>query len=144
MSKANDVSAAVKTAIDALALSGVTCTRRKIPVLPYGKDPPEAVVSIGEEGDTTYLDFEGNVIVRYPCAVTLVTGGGSATADDTTLRDWRESIRKEIDDPVTYSGVSGFHRVSSTGRAPFDTAALSKDFNFSVHVFTVEVLETRT
>ena len=144
MSKANDVADAIKTGVTALALTGVTVSRSKLPELPPGVSPPEAVVTVGEEGDTIYLDFEGNVIVRYPCAVTLITAGGQVAQDDATFRDWRESIRKKVDDSTIYSTVTGFHRVLSSGRAPFDRSALSKDFNFGIQVFTVEVLETRT
>lgn len=144
MSVAANIGTAVKAGIDALSLSGVTCVVRKIPALAPGQDPPQVSVSVSEEGETTYLDFEGYVIVRYPAAVTVITAGGSTLAEDTTLRTWRESIRKKIDDPATYSGVSGFHRVSSAGREPFDRQGLAADLNYSVQVFTVEVLETRT
>ena len=144
MSRAGAIADAVKAGITALAFPGVTGERRKIPALPAGKDPPQIVVSVGEEGDTIYLDFEYHVLVRYPVAVTIVTAGGSLMEDDNTLRDWRESIRKKIDDPATYSAVTGFMRTLSAGRVPFDVSALSKDLNFAVQVFTAEVLEDRT
>ena len=114
-----------------------------MPALPAGKDPIEIVVSIGEEGDTQYLDFEGNVIVRYPLAITIVTGGGLNLADDATIHTWRESIRKKLDDSATFSAVTAFHRVTSSQRSPFDISALPKDLNFSIQLFTIEALETR-
>jgi hypothetical protein len=144
---ASDVANAVETAVEALALTGVAAgqvVRRKIPAVPEDATLPQVVVSVGEEGDIEFADFEGSVFVGYPVAVTIVTAGGAKLADDDTIRTWRESIRRKCHDRAAYAGVTGFLEVKAQGRVPFDEGALSKDFNFSiVAVFTVTCLESR-
>lgn len=146
MSKAADVATAVETAvtaISALTLAGFAVKRRKLPMLPDGENPPQVVVSVAEEGDAVPFEFENRVFVSYPVAVTLVTVGGKAMADDDTMRGYRESIRLAIDKPSIFAAVTGFHSVRSSGLVPFDAAALKQDYNFSVQVFTVGCIESR-
>lgn len=148
MPVSTDIGNALESGIEALALTGVAAdqvVRRKIPAVPEGATLPQVVISVGEEGEIRFADFEGSVFVDYPAAVTIVTAGGAKLADDDTLRDWRERVRKKGHDRATYSGVSKFHEVTASGKVPFDVGALSKDFNFSVvAVFTVTCLESRT
>lgn len=146
MAIATDVATAVETAVQALALAGVgndQVVRRKVPDVPEGAELPQVVISVGEEGDVRFVDFEGTVVVRYPVAVTIVTDGGAKLADDATVRTWRESIRKKCGDRATYAGVTGFLEVTASGGPPFDRRALSLDFNYSVYSFDVTVLENR-
>lgn len=147
MSVAGDIADAVVTGVRALSLSGVPSSavvRRKVPTLPHGASPPQVVVSVGAEPETEYLTAAAN-LNRYPVAVTIVTAGGKLLADDETVRAWRQSIRRRIDDleRTTFAAVTGFNRVTTGGRSPFDPAALSKDLNYSVQLFTVEVIEQR-
>jgi hypothetical protein len=144
VSVAGDIADAIVTAVEALALTGVTVKRRKLPSLPQGEDPPQVVVSIGDEPDTEYLTAVEN-LNRYPVAVTIVTAGGKKLADDETLRTWRQSVRRTLDDleRTTFAAVTGFNRVTTGGKSPFNPQALAKDLNYSVQVFTVEVLEQR-
>ena len=144
MSVAGDIADLTKAAIEALALTGVTVQRRKTPSLPAGENPPQVVISVGEEPETEYLTAAHN-LNRYAMAVTIVTAGGKKLADDETLRSWRQSIRRKLDDleRTTFAALTGFNRVTTGGRSPFNPAALGKDLNYSVQVFTVEVKETR-
>lgn len=142
MSVAGDIADAIVTAVEGLALTGVTVVRRKTPSLPAGVDPPQVVVSVAEEGDIRPHTATKD-LVRYPVAVTIVTGGGKKLADDDTVRDWRESIRVAVNTRATFSGVGEFNQVDPGGRAPFTAAALAKDLNHSVLVFTVTTREAR-
>lgn len=144
MSVAADIADAVVTAVEALALTGVTVVRRKTPSLPPGVSPPQVVVSVGEEGDTDYLTAT-LCLVTYPVSVTVVTAaGGKKLVDDDTLRGWREQIRGAVDAKTAFAAVSEFNAVHSGGRAPFDPAALAKDLNYSTQTFTVEAIEARS
>jgi hypothetical protein len=144
VSVAEQVSDAVRAAVDGLSLSGFPdSVALKAPILPPGLEPPQAVVTVGPEGDAEYL-WAGVVLMRYPVAVTLVTAGGYTLADDMTLRGYRERVRKVLDTEATYSGVTGFNTITVGGRAPFDMAALDKTLNYSTVVVTVEVIESRT
>jgi len=139
----------VKTAIDAIGItsgaSAVPSVKRKLPNLPEG-DPlgvPQFVVSVEGEGPTIYLDVEKK-IRAYPVAVTIVTATGAKAADDATVRQWRDQIDAALDTRAAFTTLPGFNDVSAAGRAPFDVSALPKDWNYSVQVFTVEVIEART
>jgi hypothetical protein len=144
VSVAGDIADLVKTGITALALSSVTVKRRKTLSLPQGEDPPQVVVAVGDEPDTEYLTADEN-LNRYAVGVAILTAGGKKTGDDDTIRDWRQSIRRKIDDleRTTFATLTGFNRVTTGGRNPFNTAGLPKDLNVSIQVFTVEVLEAR-
>lgn len=146
MSKAADVAEAIETAVIAipsLITAGFVVKRRKLPTLPDGQDPPQAVVSVAEEGDTEYLAFGGKVLIHYPAVVLLVTAGGKKLGDDDTLRGYRESVRKKVDDPTVFASVSQFHKVRSGGSSPFSPPALKQDYNYSLQTFTVTVVESR-
>lgn len=143
MSVAGNLADAIVTKVRTLSLvASASVVRRKTPSLPAGTDPPQIVVSIGEEGDvkpmTSAKDF-----VNYPVAVTIVTGAGKQLLDDETIRTWRASIRLAINTRSTFSGVTQFNKVSPTGKAPFNPAALAKDLNYSMLVFTVQTIEAR-
>ena len=142
MSKAAEIESAVAAAVTALAFSGVTVARRKTPSAPEGKALPLIAVSVGEEGDVEYLTAR-KVMVTYPVSVTIVTKGGTALAEDDTIRTWRESIRKKMEANATFAGVSGFNAVNAGGREPFDRAALAKDLNYSSLLYRCEVIEDR-
>jgi len=143
VSKAADVSAAVAAAVAALNLSGVTVERRKVPAVPEGATLPQAVVSVGEEGDSERLTHN-KVMVTYPVVVLLAGAGGRKLDDDATLRDWREQVRKALEATATWSGVAGFNEIHAGGREPFDRPALAKDINASYLQYRVEVIEDRT
>lgn len=142
MSVAGSIADAIVTKVTALAL-GPTVVRRKNPSLPQGADPPQIVVSVGEEGPyrpmTATKDFG-----TYPVAVTIVTGGGKKLLDDETLRGWRDQIRVAVNQRATFTSVSQFNQIDPTGKAPFNPAALAKDLNYSTLVFTVTTIETRS
>jgi len=104
---------------------------------------PQFVISVGGEGPTIYLDVEKK-IRAYPVAVTIVTATGAKAADDATVRKWRDQIDAALDTRAAFTTLPGFNDVSAVGRAPFDVSALPKDWNYSVQVFTVEVIEPRT
>lgn len=142
MSTAADVSAAVAAAVTAMALPGVTVEQLKIPAVPGAAPLPQAVVSVGDEGEFEYLTATTK-LVTYPCAVALVTKGGRKLEDDETLRGWREQVWAAVEAWATWAGVSGFNEVRAGGREPFDRAALAKDLNWSVLTFAVEVIEAR-
>jgi hypothetical protein len=143
VSKAADVSSAIAAALEAMNLTGVTVARRKTPAVPEGATLPQAVVSVGEEGDVERLTAT-EVMLTYPVSVTFVTKAGRKLDDDDTLRDWREETRKAVEAAATWAGVAGFNVVRAGGREPFDRAALAKDLNFSSLVYRVEVIEDRT
>lgn len=140
-----DVAEFVKAAVESLGItsggSPVGVVRRKTPSLPEGKAPPQIVISVGAEGDTEYLDFEGSEKLSYPVAVTIVSGGGTREADDDTVRGWVQQIRELVGDADTWAGFFGFLDVTRDGKLPFDRAALSKDFNYYTQVFTLRVQE---
>jgi hypothetical protein len=143
LSVSEAVGDAIGAAVAALALPGVTVARRKLPALPEGAVTPQVVVSIGAEGPVEPIDATRD-LVSYPVAVTIVTATGAQAADDATVRDWRQRIRRKVQDVATWAAVSGWNAVRTEGKEPFDPQALPKDFNFSTQVFTVEVLESRT
>ncbi len=143
MSVAGDIADAVVDAIDGLSLAGVTVARRKTPSAPEGKSLPLVAVSIGEAGDSEYV-WAGKVMVTYPVAVTIVTANASPLQDDGTVREWREAIRKKLEDRTSWAAVAEFNEVSSGGREPYDRAALAKDLNYSSLTYRVEALEDRT
>lgn len=147
LSKSEAVGDAIEAGLAELGLAVgvvlVTISRRKTPSLPGGKEPPEIVISIGEEGQIEPMDCTRD-FVRYPVAVTIVTGGGAKLGDDATVRAWREQIRKKLQSRSVYAGLAGWNGVSTVGKAPFEPSALPKDYNFSMQVFTVEILESRT
>lgn len=142
MSTAADVSAAVAAAVTALNLTGVTVEQLKIPAVPGAAPLPQAVVSVGDEGDFEYLTATTK-LVTYPCAVTLVTKGGRKLEDDETLRTWRASVWAAVEARATWAGLTGWNETLAGGKEPFDRAALSKDLNWSVLVFRVCVEENR-
>lgn len=138
-----DIAAAVVTAIQALDLVDDTLVvRRKTPTLPPDKEPPAIVVSVGEEGASESLTGVLDA-VRYPVQVTIITGDGTKAVDNDTLRTWRESIRVAVNKGTAFASVANFESVDPEGRAPFHPAALPKDLNYSILVFTVEVTEAR-
>lgn len=142
LSTSEAVGDAAKAAVDLLALPSVTCVKRKTPSRPEGATAPlpEVVVSVGEEGKAERLTAQTK-LKTYPVAVTIVTAGGQKAADDPTVRDWRQQIEQALFARATWSGIDGWSVVNITDKAPFDTAALSKDFNYSTIVAEVEVVE---
>jgi hypothetical protein len=142
VSVAGAIADAIVAAVTALGL-GPTVVRRKAPSLPQGQDPPQIVVSVGEEGDVKPLTAKKDM-VRYPVAVTIVTGGGKKLADDETLRLWREQIRTAINQRATFVSVPQFNQVDPSGKPPFNPAAMAKDLNYSMLVFTVSTREARS
>lgn len=148
LSISEDVGDKVVAALTALAITTgapavlVPISRRKLPNLPEGKPPPEIVVSVGAYGRVEPIDATRDM-VSYPMAVTIVTGGGKA-GYDATIDQWRQQIRRALQTRANYAALAGWNAVTTEGKEPFDPAALAKDFNYSVQVFTVEVLESRT
>lgn len=146
-----DAAEAAVTAIGVLKPPGVPpaaavpVARRKTPSAPEGSANglPEIVVSVGEEPATEYLTATEK-LRRYPVAVTIVTDGGAKAADDATVRKWRDQIDAALDARAAFASVDGFNQVDAGGGAPFDPAALPKDFNYSIQTFTVQVIEGRT
>lgn len=133
-----------KAAVEALALSGVTAVvKRKLPGVPEGDDNglPQVVISVGEEGKTEYLTATEK-LKTYPVTIAIVTAGGSLAGDDPAVREWRQLIEEALDARATWvDDVAGWNRVSLTNRPPFDRASLSKDYNYSLVVAAVEVIE---
>lgn len=147
----NLIADAVVSAIQGLNLTGLpdaNVVKRKTPSLPPGKDPPCVVVVVGEggeEGQTEELSAFWK-LNRYPTTVIIITAaGGKLLADDETVREWRVLIEQELDDRerATFASVTGFNKVYTIGKAPFDGSVLPKDLNFSAQTFSVEVVETR-
>ncbi len=140
-----DVADYVKAAVESLAITSggtaVEVVRRKTPSLPEGKSPPQIVISVGAEGATDDMDFEGSDGISYPVAVTIVAAGGTREADDDTVRGWVQQIRRKFADETTWTGFLGFLDCTRDGKLPFDRSALSKDFNYFTQVFTVRVQE---
>lgn len=144
MSVAGSIADTIVTAIQGLNLTGVasgSVVRRKTPSLPAGKDPIQIVVTVGEE--TVEPLTARKDLVKYPCAVTIITSGGHKLADDDTLRTWREQIRVAVNKPACFAAVAEFNQVDPVGKAPFNAAGLAKDLNVSQLIFTVQTLETR-
>lgn len=153
---ANSTSEAVgdvaKAGLDALAITkpGVTPTaavpsvKRKTPSVPEGDSLglPQFVVSVGEEGKTEYLTATQK-LKTYPVAVTIVTATGQQLADDATIRQWRQQIELVLELRNTWVGLAGWNQVEITNKAPFDTTALSKDYDYATVVAEVQVVETR-
>lgn len=144
-SKSEELGDVAKAAVEALALSGATVVKRKTPMRPEGAANalPEIVVSVGEEGRVEFLTA-AHKRKTYPVAVTIVNRGGTKAGDDPTTRDWREQIEQKLEAKATWAGVTGFILARVTNRAPFDSAALGKDFNYSTVVADVELVEART
>lgn len=142
---------AIEAALTALAIlkpgvapdTPVPISRRKTPSLPEGKSPPELVVSVGAFGRVEPIDARRDM-VGYPLAVTIVTAGGTAAAYEPLIDNWRQRVRRAVQARATWAAVGGWNSVETEGKEPFDSAALPKDFNFSVQVFTVFVLEPRS
>lgn len=146
MSIAENLGDAAVTALQGLDLTGVadaSIVRRKAPTLPIGTDPPAIVVTIGEEQQEHLTG--ATKLVTYPLLVTVFTGGGRKLQDDDTLRDWRESIREELDDRgrTTFTAVTGFNKSDFAGGVLYPPAALPKDVNAMALLFEIEVLEPR-
>ncbi len=145
MSKANDVADAIQAAMVALMPTAMHAKRKK-PSLPPGKElttgQKAVVVSVGEEGAIERITAT-KVLVKYPAAVTLITGGGFNAGDDETVHDLREDIRKALFDYGNYATVVGFNDVSIFSGTPFDTRALDAALNYAIQTATVEVLESR-
>ena len=143
MSVAGSIADAIVTAIQALALvdSG-NVVKRKVPSLPQGTDPPQIVVSVGEEGPFEPL-WAGYILVKYPASVCIFTAGGKKLGDDETMRTWRQSIRRAVDANGTFSTVSEFNLVDWEGKTPFMQPAAAKDINASLMTFTVEAIEVK-
>ncbi len=123
----------------------VPIARRKSPSAPEGTSNgvPEIVISVGTEPPSEYVDAQTK-LRKYPVGVTIVTAGGTKAADDLVVRKWRDQIDGAIDTRTAFAGLLGWNDVEAGGGAPFDERALSRDFNYSVQVFTVSVLEARS
>jgi hypothetical protein len=141
VSVASDISAAIATAVTGI-VPGAPIKSRKVPTLAEDENPPLVIVSVAEEGDlipmTASKDF-----VRRPASVTVIKGGGTKQANEETTRTERAAIIAAVNKPSAFAGVAEFNEVNATGRAPFNPAALAKDFNYSTLVFTVETIEAR-
>ncbi len=150
-SRSEAVGDAIEAALTALGITDphgdpyelVTIARRKLPTLPEGKLPPQIVISVSAFGKVEPIDATTDMI-GYPVAVTIVTAEGAKAAYQPLIDLWRQRIRRAIQDRTTWQELDGWNAVETLGKEPFDSSALSKDFNFSTQVFTVEVLERRT
>lgn len=142
---ATNIANAVKTAVEALSLAGVTVVRRKTPSVPEGTSAglPQVVVSVREDVETERLTAVTKRR-RFRFAVTIVTAGGQKLADDDTVHTWRESIDDAVFDKqrATFSAVAGFIHLKALGGPVFDPAALPKDFNYSPLSYEAELIES--
>jgi hypothetical protein len=125
----------------------IPVVRRKTPSVPEGtsQNPPlpQLIVSCGEEGRSEYLTATQK-LKTYPVAVTIVTNTGQQQADDNTVRKWRQQIELALESWTNWQAqVSGFNDSVLTNKAPFDTAALAKDYSYSVIICEVSVVEVR-
>jgi hypothetical protein len=142
-----------KTAIDALAIIPpggtvpIPSVKRKTPSIPEGASQspqlPQIVISVGEEGMSEYLTATTK-LKTYPVAVTIVTNTGQQLADDATVRQWRQQIELVLEATATWASVKGWNFTRLTNKAPFDVLALSKDYNYSLLLAEVEVIEARS
>ncbi len=153
---ANSTSAAVvEAAVTAVTALGIThnavplpVVARKTPSVPEGSAAalPQIVISCGEEGRSEYLTATLKS-KTYPVAVTIVAGTGQQLADDATVRQWRQQIELALEARTSWqtgsAAVSGWNRSTVTNKAPFDAGALRTDFNYSVVMCDVEVIEAR-
>lgn len=145
MSKAGEVAAAIKTAMEGLTLApGMTWHVRRTPTLPSGTNPPAGVVVVQEEGESVPLTATEK-LKTYPSAVVLFLAGGHKVGDDDVVRGYRDQIERTVDDKdlTTFASVSGFNKATAGGKSPYDPAALNLDLVAGTQVFQVEVIETR-
>ncbi len=151
LSTAESIGDALKTAVEALALTYgddaevVAVVKRKVKLLPSGKDAPAIVIVVSEESRSEAHDAR-NRLETYSCAVVGITPGGHKVRDDPTPRYWREAFKQTVDDRerTTFAAVTGFNRCDAVnGQPPFDPAALAKDLNYTWVAFDVEVIEAR-
>jgi hypothetical protein len=139
-----------KAAVDAIGIlkpsvvpdTAVPSVKRKTPSVPEGDSLglPQLVISVGEEGAVEYLTATTK-LKKYPVAVTIVTAAGAKSADDATVRKWREQIEQKLEVFASWASLVGFNEVNIINRAPFDVSALSKDFNYSTVVAEAQVVE---
>ena len=141
-----------KAAVDAIGITvpgssppgSVPSVKRKTPSVPEGESNglPQFVISVGAEERSEYLTATLKV-KTYPVAVTIVTSTGRQLADDNTVRLWRQQIELALEARSSWANLVGFNDAEITNKAPFDTGALSQDFNYSTVVARVSVVETR-
>jgi hypothetical protein len=122
----------------------VPAVKRKTPSVPEGSAPalPQFVVSVGGEGRTEYIGATQK-LKTYPVAVTIVTATGQRMGDDNTVRLWREQIELALEQRGNWTGLAGWNRATIVNNAPFETVALSKDFNYSIVAVEIEMVEAR-
>ena len=149
MSVAGAIADAAVAAVTGLSLTygsppvAFVVKRRKTPTLPQGIDPPQVVVTVGEEPDTeaatSKKDFK-----RYPLGVAIITATlGRNLKDDEAVRLIREQVHSTINRATTFAGVPQFNRIDPGRRDPFLPGALPKDVNLSTLLFSVEAIESR-
>lgn len=151
MSTAGDVAALTVAAVQGIglvkaggtALDSASVVLRKVPSLPSGKEPPQVVVTVEDEGQTEYLTATTK-LKKCAVAVTIISGNGQKLLDDSTVRTWRQQIEGVLDRRSTWVTLTGWSETNVTNKAPFDTGALSKDLNYSIVAAEVQVVEVRT
>lgn len=143
---ASRIAEAVKAAAPAFTPAGgspARVVRRKEPTLNDGESPPLIVVTVGDETEQR-REWAGQPPVdrvAYTVALTLVTKGGKAAADDDAVRDWRQASRQTLVARSSYPAVPGWDRAAPGGRVPFVRPALRTDLVYTTVVARVEVLE---
>ena len=121
---------------------------RKVPVLPSGKDPAQVVIIVDTESRSQPLDALTR-LETFAAFVLFVAAGGHKLAFNSVIGAWRDAAKCRIDDldrQTFASLITGAAINKATyvgGRAPFDTAALGKDLDFSIMPFEIEVTVTR-
>lgn len=143
MSNAERIGTAIKSAVEALALAGVTeVTIRKAPTLPQGAAVPQVIIVVAEGTPAERL-FADQWMVMYEASIIYVTTGGEKLGEDTTLRTIRVALETLVIDDETYEDVPGFNVANPRGTPAYNPAALNALYNYTTVTATVEVEETR-
>lgn len=146
-SAAGNLANAVVTALQAISWSpspsgNMTVKDRKVPTVAEDNELPLINVSI-TEGEEVEDAYAGKVFVKYPVTVAIATKGNQALGDTSSIRSWRQQIRKALN-VTALSGAPELQDSWPRGKAPFDASALAAGYNWSLLTVTYMTLEDRT
>lgn len=145
MAVADDITAGVVAILGTLGLTGATIRDRKIPAVVEGETPPVVCVSVREDHDEweTADDATGRAGF-YRLTVTIVRRTGGTLADKSTVRDWRQAIRRKFTELPGLDGVPAVDWVDSAPSPEWDPGLLDKGWDYSSLSFSIKTREART
>lgn len=144
MAVADDLTAGVVALLGTLGLTGATIRDRKIPAVVEGETPPIICVSVAEvteEWETA--DDDAGRAGRYSLNVTIVRRSGGTLTDKTTVRTWRQLIRRRLTQEPGLTGVPAVDWVDALPSRQWDAGFLDDGYDYSPLAFSVKTREPR-